>query len=151
MKNQADRNRVDRQFVIGDWVYLKLQPYRQNTLANRQFQKLAPRYFGLYQVEDKIRAAAYKLRLPVDSQLHPVFHVSLLKRKIGANGNIGTELPIQGDVHKMEPIAILDERTVKRGNKAMTQILVHWTNSFSEDATCEFLYDLQQRFTNFQP
>ena len=151
MKMQADKRRVDRQFEMGAWVYLKLQPYRQNTLADRQFQKLAPKYFGPYQVEDRIGSVAYKLRLPSGSQLHPVFHVSQLKKKIGVTGTIGTQLPILGDVHDWKPLAVLDRRTVKRGNQAATQVLVHWTNSFPEDATWEFLYDLQKKFPDFQP
>lgn len=36
MKVQADKHRSDRQFAIGDLVYLKLQLFRQNTLAYRQ-------------------------------------------------------------------------------------------------------------------
>ena len=148
---QADKRRVDRQFEMGAWVYLKLQPYRQNTLADRQFQKLAPKYFGPYQVEDRIGSVAYKLRLPNGSQLHPVFHVSQLKKKVGVTGTIGTQLPILGDVHDWKPLAVLDRRTVKRGNQAATQVLVHWTNSFPEDATWEFLYDLQKKFPDFQP
>ena len=151
MTNQADKHRVDRQFEIGEWVYLKLQPYRQNSLADRQFHKLSPRYFGPYQVEDKVGAAAYKLKLPAGSQLHPVFHVSQLKRKVGDKGMLGNQLPIPGDVMCLQPVAILDRRTVRRGNQAATQVLVHWTNSFQEDATWEFLYDLQQRFPDFQP
>ena len=66
MKNQADKHKVDRRFEIGDWVYLKLQPYRQNTLVDRQFQKLVPRYFGPYQVENTIRVAVYRFKLPLD-------------------------------------------------------------------------------------
>lgn len=27
MKGSADRRRSDRQFAVGDWVYLKIQPY----------------------------------------------------------------------------------------------------------------------------
>ena len=130
-------------------MYLKLQPYRQNTLADRQFQKLSPRYFGPYQVEDRIGATAYRLKLPAGSQLHPVFHVSQLKKKMGVTGNMGTQLPVPGENQELEPIAILDRRTVKIGNRAATQVLVHWTNSFPEDATWEFLYDLQQKFPNF--
>lgn len=37
MKTQHDRHRSERKFNIGDWVYLKLQPYLQNTLRDRQF------------------------------------------------------------------------------------------------------------------
>ena len=64
MKNQADKHRSDKQFVIGDLVYLKLQLYRQNSLVHRQFHKLVPRYFGPYKALDKVRAITYKLDLP---------------------------------------------------------------------------------------
>ena len=36
MKNQADRNRTERKFVPGDWVYRKLQPYIQKSVATRE-------------------------------------------------------------------------------------------------------------------
>lgn len=29
MKTQVDKNRTNMHFDVGDWVYLKLQPYRQ--------------------------------------------------------------------------------------------------------------------------
>ena len=151
MKSQADKHRTDRQFEVRDWVYLKLQPYRQNSLADRQFRKLAPKYFGPYQVEDKIGEAAYKLKLPSDSQIHPVFHVSQLKKKVGTARVMGSQLPVYGNTPALEPVAILARRMVKRGNQPVTQVLVHWTNSFPEDATWEFLFDLQQKFSEFQP
>lgn len=40
MKNQADKNRSERQFSVGDWVYLRLQPYVQTSVAPRASQKL---------------------------------------------------------------------------------------------------------------
>ena len=36
MKQNADRLRFDRSFEVGDLVYLKLQPYRQTTMALRR-------------------------------------------------------------------------------------------------------------------
>ena len=74
-------------------MYLKLQPYRQNSLVDKQFQKLAFKYFGPYQVEDKIGSVAYKLKLPNKSQLHPIFHVSQLKKKLRMIETMGTQLP----------------------------------------------------------
>ena len=32
MKWFADKKRVDRSFAVGDWVYLRLQPYKQSSI-----------------------------------------------------------------------------------------------------------------------
>jgi transposase InsO family protein len=79
MKIQADKNNTERSFNVGDWVYAKLQPYVQTSVAPRARQKLAYRFFGPYQIVQIIRTVANKLLLPEDSSVHPVFHVSQLK------------------------------------------------------------------------
>lgn len=48
MKHQADKHRSERSFAVGDWVFLKLQPYVQASLAPRSCQKLAFKFFGPY-------------------------------------------------------------------------------------------------------
>jgi hypothetical protein len=82
MKSQADKNRVERQFSVGDMVFLKIQPYVQSSLAPRANQKLAFRFFGPFLVVAKVGAVAYKLGLPSSSSVHPVFHISQLKKAI---------------------------------------------------------------------
>lgn len=41
MKQQADKKRSDKQFSVGDFVYLKVQPYVQTSLAIRSSNKLS--------------------------------------------------------------------------------------------------------------
>jgi hypothetical protein len=48
MKRQADKHRVERQFAVGDMVYLKLQPYVQSSIAARAHHKLSFKFFGPY-------------------------------------------------------------------------------------------------------
>ncbi|PKU60519.1 hypothetical protein MA16_Dca027911 [Dendrobium catenatum] len=65
MKRQADAHRRDIQFELGEKVFLKLRPYRQKTLANGRNEKLSPRYFGPYEIVDKIGAVACCLKTPI--------------------------------------------------------------------------------------
>ncbi|OMO91420.1 Retrotransposon gag protein [Corchorus capsularis] len=95
---------------------------RQNSLADRQFHKLAPRYYGPYKVLDKIGAVAYKLDLPSSAKINSVFHVSQLKKKLGFDNMVGSALPIPSDTPSLTPQAVLDRRFVKRRNVASTQV-----------------------------
>jgi hypothetical protein len=81
-KHQADKNRTKRTFELGDFIYLKLQPYVQTSVATRACHKLSFRYFGPYQIIAKVGKVAYKLLLPNSITMHPVFHVSQLKKAI---------------------------------------------------------------------
>ena len=142
MKQQADSHRTDRVFNIGDWVYIKLQPYRQQSVVTRVNHKLSPLYFGPYMIEDKVGSVAYRLKLPQNASIHPVFHVSQLKRSVPQNVTMATQLPMPPTAPSI-PVAILDRKMVKRGNRAVTKVLIQWSDRSPEEATWEFLFDME--------
>ena len=77
--------------MVGEWVYLRLQPYKQQPTTYRGYNKLSPRFFGHYKVLERIGKVAYRLDLPTESAIHPMFHVSCLKAKLG-NHNISISM-----------------------------------------------------------
>jgi hypothetical protein len=94
VKQQENQHRSERSFEVGDWIFLRLQPYKQMSLkqANKD-NKLSPKYYGPYNVLQKIGTMAYKLDLLASSRVLPVFHVSCLKKVIGDKISVQTILP----------------------------------------------------------
>ncbi|RDY07162.1 hypothetical protein CR513_08762, partial [Mucuna pruriens] len=50
------------------------EPYKMQSLAKRPNEKLSPRFYGPYRVQQRIGEVAYKLELPGEIKIHPVFH-----------------------------------------------------------------------------
>jgi hypothetical protein len=73
MKHQADKGRTERLFEVEDLVFLRLQAYIQSSMAPRANQKLAFKFFGPFPVVWKVGSVAYRLELPAQSTVHPVF------------------------------------------------------------------------------
>ena len=133
---------------MGDRVWLKLQPYAQGSVVSRVSPKLAFRYFRPYEVEAKIGAVAYKLKLPPGSSVHDVFHVSLLKPVKGTG--VSAFSPLPADLPSVQtPQLILDHRAITRHNRIYHQLLIKWMDLLAEMATWEDEDDLLQRFLEF--
>ena len=144
MKQIADRGQREVTFQEGDLIFLKMQSYRQQSTFRRAHQKLASKYYGPYPIEERVRIVAYKLKLPDSVRLHPVFHVSLLRKKLRDGFMISSELPPLSDEGTLviELEAILDTRWVKCEAKFSEESLVKWHMLVEEDATWESTKEL---------
>ncbi|KAA3470567.1 reverse transcriptase [Gossypium australe] len=130
MKQTTDGRGSDREFQVGDYVYLKLQPYWQHTVRMLLNQKLSPKCFGLYPVEAKVGNVAYQLKLPLGSRIHPTFHISQLKKHVGKTKSQAS-LSLMGTDGAMTKEPVNGEK----GKPAVTEVLIKWANTFPEDST----------------
>lgn len=86
------------EYELGVFVYLKLRPYRQQTVAHRICQKLSAKYFGPYEIVERVGKAAYRLKLPPEAKIHSIFHVSQLKVVLGKHHQVLSLPLLRSDV-----------------------------------------------------
>ncbi|KAL0315333.1 UNVERIFIED_CONTAM: Transposon Ty3-G Gag-Pol polyprotein [Sesamum radiatum] len=152
MKIYVDRKKSEREFALGDEVFLKLQPYRQTSVSLRKQLKLSAKHFGPYKIIEKVGKVAYKLELPPGSKIHPVFQVSLLKKKVGSKYFPLVHLPeFEDEVFKVYPETILARRLVPRNNVGVPQMLIQWSHSSPDQETWEDYKQIAAKFPGFDP
>ncbi|GJY40281.1 putative reverse transcriptase domain-containing protein [Tanacetum coccineum] len=78
-KSYADKKRKPLEFSIGDYVLLKVSPWKSVVRFGKK-GKLAPRFVGPFEIIEKVGPVAYLLDLPEEfNGVHDTFHVSNLK------------------------------------------------------------------------
>ena len=143
MKRQAGKHRTERTFNIGDWVFLKLQPYVQSSVAARSNNKLTFKFFGPFRILKRVGKVAYHLDLPTSTVVHPVFHVSLLKRSPGSQP-VSPSIPSALTEFQV-PEKLLQWRW-SSGERPIHQVLVKWSHMPVFLATWESVEELRRQF-----
>lgn len=151
MKVQTDKHRSDKVLEVGQWCYVKLQPHKQSSLANHKFTKLRKRFYGPFKIIKRVGVVAYKLELPGEIKIHPVFHISVLK--FCPNPELVHSLPLPSTVIEnhplLTPLAVLDYRKGRIQNSWSLQVLLQWSGLPLEDTSWEDLASFQQLYPDF--
>lgn len=137
MKMKVHEHRREVVFEVGEMVYLKLRPYRQQSQARRSNEKLAARFYGPFEVEARVGKVAYRLKLPEGMKIHHTFHVSQLKKAIG-DSITATALPLQltsEGVLVAKPEAVWNSRVHPQSGQQ--EVLIKWKDLPSFDCTWE--------------
>ncbi|GJU12336.1 putative reverse transcriptase domain-containing protein [Tanacetum coccineum] len=80
LKSYADKRRKPLEFSVGDYVLLKVSPWK-GVVRFRKMGKLAPRFVRPFEIIEKVGPVAYRYDFPEELDgVHDTFHVSNLKK-----------------------------------------------------------------------
>lgn len=96
----------------------------------------------------RVGKVAYKLELPQDSLIHPVFHLSQLKPYTSDYTPVYDRLLVLIDLEAVAtvPLEIIEHRMVKKGNTAIPQVKLQWKGLPSTATSWEDYYVIKKRF-----
>ena len=148
-KSQADAKRQDREFSVGEHVFLKVSPWRGVKRFGKR-GKLSPRFVGPFEILDRVGNLAYRVALPPDwKQMHNVFHVSLLRRYVRDPSHVIQYERVQPSVnlnYEEVPVEILDRREKKLRTKVVPLVKVLWRNHAVEEPTWELEETMRAKY-----
>ena len=94
-------------------------------ISNLQKGKLAPKYFGPFQISECIGSVAYHLNLPEEAHIHNAFHVSMLKPHKGTPPSAPGQVPTMHEgAAVLEPDLMLKSRLYW----GQLHVLIKWKN-----------------------
>ncbi|XP_028236939.1 uncharacterized protein LOC114416264 [Glycine soja] len=148
MKKHTDARRDDVTFAVNQWVYVKLRPTHQRSDTGTHHPKLSKRYIGPFKILAKVGEVAYRLDLPTEARIHPVFHFSLLRLHHGPPPS-STELwtlEIVGQKPMQRPLCILDSKLDTSTSPPTQLVLTQWVGQPPEDTSWEPWLELRDTY-----
>ncbi|GJT65124.1 putative reverse transcriptase domain-containing protein [Tanacetum coccineum] len=139
-KSYADKRRKPLEFSVGDYVLLKVSPWKGVVRFGKK-GKLAPRFVGPFEIIEKVGPVAYRLDLPEELDVvHDTFHVSNLKKCL-ADPTLQVPLDeIQVDARLNfveESVEILEREFKKLKRSRIAIIKVRWNSKRGPEFTWE--------------
>ncbi|GKC44537.1 putative reverse transcriptase domain-containing protein [Tanacetum coccineum] len=126
-KSYADKRRKPLEFNVGDYVLLKVLPWK-GVVCFKKKGKLAPRFVGPFEIIMKVGPVAYRLDLPEElNGVHDTFHVSNHKKCL-ADPTLQVpldEIRVDAKVNFVEePVEILERefKKLKRSRIAIVKV-----------------------------
>ncbi|GJY54147.1 putative reverse transcriptase domain-containing protein [Tanacetum coccineum] len=139
-KSYADKRRKPLEFSVGDYVLLKVSPWKGVVRFGKK-GKLAPRFVGPFEIIEKIGPVAYRLDLPEElNGVHDTFHVSNLKKCL-ADPTLKVpldEIRVDAKLNFMEePVEILEREFKKLKRSRIAIVKVRWNSKRGPEFTWE--------------
>ena len=148
-KSYADNRCQELEFNVDDHVFLKVSLFK-GVMTFGKRGKLSPRYIGPFEILRRYEAVAYELALPTEfAAVHPVFHVSMLRKYLPDDSYVLQSPAIEVDprmTYVEEPIAILDRQVRKLRSKEISSVKVLWSHHGEEEATWELEDDMRRLY-----
>ncbi|XP_028071205.1 uncharacterized protein LOC114273598 [Camellia sinensis] len=130
-KSYADIRRRDREYEVGDHVFIKVTPMKGQTQFGVK-GKLAQRNIGPYKILEKINSVTYRVGLPpMMENMHNVFHVSMLRDYLRDPLHVIelAQVLLKDDyTYEERPIQIINRRIKRLRNKEIPLVKVDWQN-----------------------
>lgn len=147
MKTAHDKNHRDLSYDVSEWAWLRLHHRSAAGITDKTHAKLPPKYYGPFQVVERVGPVAYRLSLPPKSRIHDVFHVVFLKKFHGAPPTQVAHLPpiVHGRVLP-RPAKVLRERP----SLTSWDILVQWEGLDASEASWRPLEEFKEEYPNFK-
>ncbi|PKU81795.1 hypothetical protein MA16_Dca003811 [Dendrobium catenatum] len=115
-----------------------------------QSGKLNPRYIGPFEIIERVGKVAYRLALPTDmSNIHNVFHVSMLKKWVTDENQkvLRGEIELQDNLTYIEEHGkILASDVHKLRSSMIPFVKVKWKHRSVKEANWEKEADMRQKF-----
>jgi hypothetical protein len=104
---------------------------------------LAARFYGPFEILDRIGLVAYMLAFPSSMNVHNVFHVSLLNKYVHDPNHVIDwhliQLETEGNF-QVHLVRVLDKKVKMLQNRVIEMVKVQWTCYSPEDSTWEHEY-----------